>query len=253
MKESVEGKPSFSEEISEAQLQDNLKSSLRRSTTNIKNFFIPSHGEIYLNSWQRRAVDLIGAIVVTPIITPPLIIAAAAIRIEGSGDVFFIQQRKGKSGKDFGLYKLRTMIPGQSTGEQAYTFPKLPENPRVTKVGKLLRRWCIDEIPQIVNIIKGEMSLIGPRPLPVGQFEAYQKLPNVQDLVESWSQAYTLCRPGWTSLTSVRGRALLDLDEKGIRRKLRYDQFYITHASPSLDLWILKEGVKAFFSGKGAW
>lgn len=73
MKESIEGKSSFPEEISEAQLQDNLKSSLRRSMANIKNVFIPSPGEIYLNSWQRRAVDLVGAIVVTPIITPPSI------------------------------------------------------------------------------------------------------------------------------------------------------------------------------------
>jgi len=241
------------DEITETQLEIELQSSLQKSLKRVKDFLIPRPGEAYLNSWQRRVVDLIGAILITPIITPPMAVAAAAIKLEDGGDIFFIHQRKGKGGQDFKLYKLRTMVPGTAKAEESFTFPKIPENPRVTKVGKLLRRWCIDEIPQIINIIKGEMSLIGPRPLPTEQFKAYQNLPNVQDLIEQWTQAYSVCRPGWTSLTSVRGRALLDLDEKGIRRKLRYDQFYITHASPSLDLWILKEGVKAFFSGKGAW
>jgi len=145
------------------------------------------------------------------------------------------------------------MKPPSSEQEASHTFPKLPNNTRMTKAGKFLRRWCIDEIPQFINILKGEMSLIGVRPLPIEQFETYQRLPNVQDLAESWTQAYCLARPGWTSLTSVRGRAILDLNETGIRKKLRYDRFYVTHASCCLDLFILKESVKAFFSGQGAW
>jgi len=218
-----------------------------------KDFLVPERGEAYLNSWQKRTVDVLGTILISPAILPPMGAAAALIKLEDGGDVFFTQERMGKNRKPFKLYKLRTMTPGQNSQETSYTYPKLPENPRVTRVGKLLRRWCIDEIPQFINILKGEMSLIGVRPLPVAQFEAYQRLPNVQDLAESWAQLYSLSRPGWTSLTSVSGRALLDLNQAGIRRKLRYDQFYVTHASFCLDLFILKEGVKAFFSGEGAW
>lgn len=219
----------------------------------MKEFLLPDRGETYLNSWQKRAIDIIGTALIAPLIVPPMLAATTAIKLEDGGDVFFNHERIGKNGKSFNLYKLRTMSPATNTTEASHTYPKLPENSRVTKVGKFLRRWCIDEIPQFINILKGEMSLIGIRPLPIAQFEAYQRLPNVQDLAESWAQAYCLARPGWTSLTSVRGRALLDLDEAGIRRKLRYDRFYVTHASPCLDLFILKEGVKAFFSGEGAW
>lgn len=218
-----------------------------------KDFLVPKPGETYLNSWQKRTVDIGGTILVAPLLVPPMLAAATAIKLEDGGDALFAHSRIGKDEKPFRLYKLRTMTPGQNSQETSYTYPKLSENPRVTRVGRLLRRWCIDEIPQFINILKGEMSLIGVRPLPVEQFEVYQRLPNVQDLTESWAQAYSLARPGWTSLTSVRGRALLDLDEAGIRRKLRYDQFYVTHASPCLDLFILKEGIKAFFSGEGSW
>lgn len=253
MKERRTNEPCETAEMTENQFSAEMQRSLRQKLLRARDFLIPPPGGAYLNSWQKRTVDLIGAILVTPVLVPPILLATAAIKIEDGGDIFFIQQRKGKNGKDFGLYKLRTMAPAADRTEETFTFPKLPENPRVTKVGKLLRRWCIDEIPQIINILKGEMSLMGVRPLPTEQFETQGKLANVQDLSEQWSQAYTLCRPGWTSLTSVRGRALLDTDEQGIRKKLRYDQFYISHASPCFDLWILKEGIKAFFSGKGAW
>lgn len=204
----------------------------------------------YLNGHLKRLVDVSAVVAISPFIVLPISLAAVAIKLEGQGDIFFKHKRVGIKGQPFDMLKLRTMT---STENGSHVFPKLPEDSRVTKTGKVLRRLGIDELPQIWNILKGDMSIFGIRPLPVRQFGEYKTLGNVQDIATGWAEDYCSTRPGGISLTTVRGRALLDQSTEGIRRKLRYDSFYINHASLCFDLYLLKESVKAFFSGEGAW
>lgn len=218
----------------------------------IRRLITPRPGEEYLNSWQRRVVDIIGGAILLPLVAPPIILSALAMRLEGQGKFFYVQERIGKSGRSFGMYKLRTMKEVLRDQDRAFTFPNLPKDERVTRVGGFLRRWTLNELPQVINVFKGDMSLLGIRALPPGQYDLYQRLPLNQDLRSQWVEAYCLTRPGWTSLTSVRGRALLDQNERGVRRRMKYEIFYSRHASLGLDLLILKEGIGAFISGKGA-
>lgn len=214
-------------------------------------------GERYLNSWQKRAIESVEISLTSPLAIFIMGIAALAIKLEDGGHVFYTQERVGKNGDVFKLYKLRTM----KASPQEYVFPKLPEDPRVTSVGKIIRPLAIDEFPQLVvnMLIKRNMSLFGIRALAVPQYQELVELhkthPDIfsEELVEEWKKAYESATPGGLSLAMARGRSSLNLDYDGLSKKMKYDIEYHKKASPVYDLWILKETIMAFFEGKGAW
>jgi len=135
--------------------------------------------------WWKRGVDIVGAGAGLMLLSPLLVAAAVSIKCSSKGPVFFLQKREGKDGHEFGILKFRTMVVNaealqkelRDKSEQDGPAFKLTDDPRVTKVGKYLRKSCIDELPQLWNVLKGDMSLVGPRPLPVK--ESLASLGNV--------------------------------------------------------------------------
>ena len=136
-----------------------------------KHRFVP----ITRTPWWKRGIDIAGASAGLTLLSPMLLVAAVSIRCSSKGPVFFLQEREGKDGKQFGILKFRTMVVNaeelqdglRDKSEQDGPAFKLTDDPRVTKVGKYLRKSCIDELPQLWNVLKGDMSLVGPRPLPL--------------------------------------------------------------------------------------
>jgi lipopolysaccharide/colanic/teichoic acid biosynthesis glycosyltransferase len=153
--------------------------------------------------WWKRSVDVLGAGAGLLCLSPLLIGAAIAIKLSSKGPVFFLQEREGKDGKQFGILKFRTMIINaedlqsdlRSHSEQDGPAFKLTDDPRVTKVGKYLRKSCIDELPQLWNVLKGDMSLVGPRPLPVQESLA----------CTAWQRARLAVLPGLTCTWQAYG------------------------------------------------
>lgn len=191
----------------------------------------------------KRVLDLTVCIFLLPIALPLLVLCYIAIRIDSPGAVFFFQRRTGRGGKRFKVYKLRTMV--KNAAELRETLMHLNElkppdfkitnDPRVTRVGRFLRKTSLDELPQIFNVIKGTMTLIGPRP---SSYEAH-----TYDL---WHTARFELKPGITGLAQVTGRSVLLLDEK-----LRYDISYLRNMSLWLDIKILWRTLGVVFGGKG--
>ena len=136
-----------------------------------KHRFVP----VTRTPWWKRGIDILGASAGLTLLSPVLVAAAVSIRCSSKGPVFFLQEREGKDGKQFGILKFRTMVVNaeelqnglRDKSEQDGPAFKLTDDPRVTKVGKYLRKSCIDELPQLWNVLKGDMSLVGPRPLPL--------------------------------------------------------------------------------------
>jgi lipopolysaccharide/colanic/teichoic acid biosynthesis glycosyltransferase/glycosyltransferase involved in cell wall biosynthesis len=194
----------------------------------------------------KRTIDILGAAASLIISLPVLVIAGIAIKIDSPGPVFFLQERCGENGKPFRMVKLRTMRAHaeeeirQVLDKNHLDGPvfKIKDDPRVTRVGRLLRRFSIDEIPQFWNILRGEMSLVGPRPEEtwvVAQYDDFQR----QRL---------LVKPGLTGPMQVYGRGDLDLNAR-LALELDYIQFY----SPVKDIIILLRTIPAVISGKGAY
>lgn len=212
-------------------------------------------GEDYINSPHKRIFDIVGSILFAPILVPPIVTAAVAIKLEDGGPVFFIHKRVGQQGENFGMIKLRSMVQNaeelrKQMGEEK--FKKKPDDPRVTKVGKVIRKWSIDELPQFINVLRGEMSLVGVRPHTQDRIDHLEHINSLQDLYPNWIKAYHLAKPGMASLSTIRGRALLDQSEHGFRRRMRYDKFYVTHASLGWDLQLLFQDIKTMLLRKGA-
>lgn len=188
---------------------------------------------------QKRLMDIVIALAVLPVAAPILAVGAIAILLSMGGPVLFVQPRVGLGGRVFNIYKLRTMrAVADSLG--AVT---VEGDLRVTPVGKILRRFRIDELPQLLNVLKGDMSVIGPRPEWTLLSEGYiRELP-----------AYVyrqLVRPGITGWAQVRGGYASDLAETRI--KVGYDLFYIKNLSFSLDVQILVRTIWTLLSGNGA-
>ena len=194
---------------------------------------------------SKRALDIVGALVGLVLSVPLIVIAAIAIKLDSPGPVFFLQERAGENGKPFRVIKLRTMVEGaqQQVQEVLAANPlkgpvyKIPDDPRVTGVGRFLRRWSLDELPQFWNVLKGDMSLVGPRPEEtwvVAQYNDHQR----QRLA---------VKPGLTGPMQVAGRGQLDMDAR-----LRLELDYIQNVSIWTDVSILLRTVPAILSGKGA-
>jgi lipopolysaccharide/colanic/teichoic acid biosynthesis glycosyltransferase len=176
----------------------------------------------------KRALDF-GAAALLAIPTAPLLaVIALFVKLTSHGPAFYSQTRVGKNGRLFTIYKLRTMIDNC----ESLTGPRwsMPGDPRVTRVGAFLRATHLDELPQLLNVLRGDMSLIGPRP------ERPEFVPELERALPAYGQRL-LIRPGVTGLAQVQQPADTDLD--CVRRKLAYDLYYIERLSPWLDLRLL--------------
>ena len=185
----------------------------------------------------KRIISLIFSIFSLVFMVPVCLIACIFIVLESSGNPIYIQERVGLNGKKFMMYKLRSMyLDAEKNGHQW----AIKNDHRITKVGKFIRRTRIDEFPQIINIIKGEMSFIGPRPeRPEFVSEFLNYIPNFNDRLT--------IPPGITGWAQVNGGYDLTPNEK-----LKYDKYYIEHESFRLDWLILLKTIKVIFTGHGS-
>jgi lipopolysaccharide/colanic/teichoic acid biosynthesis glycosyltransferase len=180
----------------------------------------------------RRLRDLLGAAVALVVASPALAAAAVAIKLEDRGPVLFRQRRVGQDGREFELLKLRTMVVGAEAQGAGWAVNR--GDPRITRVGRLLRRVSLDELPQLWNVVRGEMSLVGPRPTLAYQVERYT--PRQRRRLD--------VKPGITGWAQVHGRAALPWDER-----IELDVWYVEHRSAWVDLKILAKTPAALFSG----
>lgn len=183
----------------------------------------------YVDSRAKRAFDMAGAAVLLLALLPLLAVIAAAIKLDSAGPVFFRQVRKGRGGKGFRVWKFRTMIhsPSGAAFRQA-----VRNDDRVTQVGAVLRRTSLDELPQLLNVLVGDMSLVGPRPHPVELDDHFRAvLPGIDRRYRS--------RPGVTGLAQVNGHRGPTPTKEAMRRRLAYDLCYRNRASLLVDLRIL--------------
>ena len=186
-------------------------------------------------AWKRAFDVVIGAVFLAALL-PLLAALAVLVRLDSPGPAFFLQERIGREGRPFLMWKLRSMRLGSSdsfhrlatqawfAGRGGKDGFKPDHDPRVTRVGRFLRRTCLDELPQLINVLKGDMSLVGPRPAI-----AYEL-----DLYETWYFERQRLRPGVTGLWQVSGRKL-----QPARVMMEFDVHYARHASLALDLKIL--------------
>ena len=201
-----------------------------------------AHGPGYAAA--KRFIDVAVALASLPVVVPVLLICALAIRLDSAGAPFFAQLRTGRGGRRFRMFKLRTMVSNAAELKERYAhlnelaWPdfKITDDPRVTRVGRFLRRTSLDELPQIFNVLRGDMSLVGPRPT---SFSA--------DTYDLWHTARLEVKPGLTGLWQISGRSEIGFDER-----LRLDIAYIRNRSLGFDLLILLRTFGAVFTGRGA-
>jgi lipopolysaccharide/colanic/teichoic acid biosynthesis glycosyltransferase len=198
--------------------------------------------------WQvgvKRAVDIVLALTLLVAAAPILAVAALLIHLTDSGPILFVQRRNGQFGREFRMYKLRTMVPDAEGAQDRLAkarpgrrFLKLPDDPRVTPVGSILRKYSIDELPQLVNVLKGDMSLIGPRPLLPCDVRAFPR--------DERARRFDV-PPGMTGLWQVSGRNAVSDDVR-----MALDLTYVDEWSLSMDLEILARTPAAVLTARGA-
>lgn len=199
-----------------------------------------------LDYFLKRLLDYATAVLLLGILWPILIIVAIAIKLDSPGEVFFKQTRVGLNGKHFKIWKFRTMVQNseelqknleaQNEIKGGIIF-KIKNDPRMTGIGTFLRRFSIDEIPQLFNVLLGDMSLIGPRPLPLRDIEKMDPSLHIRHKVF----------PGITGLAQVNGRSQCSSDEF-----FQWDQLYVNHWSLWLDLKIMLQTIPVVITKKGA-
>jgi exopolysaccharide biosynthesis polyprenyl glycosylphosphotransferase len=202
-----------------------------------------------LTGWDwsvKRGFDLVVSVLVVLLGLPLWLLIAAAIKLDSRGPVLFLDRRIGVGEREFGMLKFRTMVAGaaaqqgelEEANEAEGALFKIREDPRVTRVGRLLRRFSLDEIPQVVNVVKGEMSLVGPRPLPLRDYR----------LLEDWHRARYRVLPGMTGLWQISGRSGLTFDDL-----VRLDFTYLENWSIWLDVSIIAKTIPAVLTRRGAY
>jgi lipopolysaccharide/colanic/teichoic acid biosynthesis glycosyltransferase len=179
-----------------------------------------------------RPLDIAGAALGLVVTSPLLALAALAIKLGDGGPVLYRQRRVGHNNQQFDLLKLRTMVVGAESEGAGWAVNK--GDPRITRAGRVLRRLSIDELPQLWNVLRGEMSLIGPRPTLAYQVERYT--PHQRRRLE--------VKPGLTGWAQIQGRTKLSWDDR-----IELDVWYVDNRSPWVDLKILARTPKALFSG----
>lgn len=194
----------------------------------------------------KRIMDVILSSIALVVLSPIFAIIALAIKLESKGPVFFKHTRIGKDGKIIKIYKFRSMVENAEdlikkfTPEQMKEYKenyKLTDDPRITKVGKILRKTSLDELPQLINIIKGELSIIGPRPVVQKELEKYG--PNAQKFLS--------VTPGLTGYWAANGRSCTSYEER-----MEMELFYVDNLSFKLDLKIFFKTIEAVIKREGA-
>ena len=194
----------------------------------------------------KRAFDLVLSAVVVAALLPLWLLVALAIKLDSRGPVLFVDRRVGVGEREFGMLKFRTMVVGAETlqptledvNEAEGALFKIRDDPRVTRVGRVLRRLSLDEIPQVVNVLRGQMSLVGPRPLPLRDYR----------LLEDWHHVRYAVLPGMTGLWQISGRSGLGFDDL-----VRLDFTYIENWSIWLDITIIAKTIPAVILRRGAY
>jgi len=185
-----------------------------------------------LYGFFKRIFDIVSAVLAVLVIWPVMLILVVAIKTQSKGAALFKQQRAGKNGKPFVLYKFRTM---RTDVDPFGASPKSGDDDRITKVGRFLREYSLDELPQLFNVIKGDMSLVGPRPLYIEQMAEWdQRQRRRLDVM-----------PGLTGLAQISGRGSLTRE-----RKLELDVQYVESAGMLTDIKIIFATIKSVFAGK---
>ena len=175
-----------------------------------------------VQSLLKRGMDLVFSLIGLVVLAIPFAIIALAIKLDSKGPVFFRQERVGKDGRVFKPWKLRTMVVGAVDQGLGYNVAK--DDTRITRFGQLLRNWGLDELPQLINVFTGEMSIVGPRPTLQYQVERY----------DDFQRQRLSVKPGITGWALIHGRNLLTWEER-----IKYDVWYADHWSIPLDLWIM--------------
>jgi exopolysaccharide biosynthesis polyprenyl glycosylphosphotransferase len=202
-----------------------------------------------LTGWDwavKKSFDIVFSALVLAIGLPLWALIALAVKLDSRGPVFFVDRRIGVGEREFGMLKFRTMVAGaeelqselEPANEAEGALFKIRDDPRVTRVGRLLRRFSLDEIPQIVNVLRGEMSLVGPRPLPLRDHR----------LLANWHRARYSVLPGMTGLWQISGRSGLTFDDL-----VRLDFTYIENWSIWLDITVIARTIPAVISRRGAY
>lgn len=194
----------------------------------------------------KRIFDIVASALGLILLSPLFLIVAYLIKKEDGGPVFFVQERTGLNNKPFKMYKFRTMCENASEmhkflleqNELDGPAFKMKEDPRITQIGKVLRRTSIDELPQLLNILKGEMSVVGPRPLPVYETAQMTEFQNTRHLV----------KPGLTCYWQVMGRTEIPFEEW-----MELDQKYLQKRSAATDIGLIVMTFRALFAGDGAY
>jgi Undecaprenyl-phosphate galactose phosphotransferase WbaP len=205
---------------------------------------------LWRNQVFKRFLDVLGASVGTLLISPFLVLLALLVKLDSRGPVVYAQKRVGRNGKHFNVYKFRTMVVNADEMIEKYLQDhpelraewerthKLKNDPRVTRVGQFLRKYSLDELPQLWNVLRGDMGLVGPRPIVDAEIAKYE---------DSFG-LYCLVRPGMTGYWQVSGRSDTSYD-----RRVQLDSFYIRNWSIWLDIIILMATVRVVFKGSGAY
>jgi len=202
-----------------------------------------------LTGWDwavKRSFDLFVSALLVVVGLPLWLLIAAAVKLDSHGPVFYVDRRVGVGELEFGMLKFRTMVSGaagqqdqlEQLNEAGGAIFKIRDDPRVTRVGRILRRLSLDEMPQLVNVLRGQMSLVGPRPLPLRDYR----------LLADWHRARYLVLPGMTGLWQISGRSGLSFDDL-----VRLDFTYIENWSIWLDIAIIAKTVPAVITGRGAY
>jgi exopolysaccharide biosynthesis polyprenyl glycosylphosphotransferase len=194
----------------------------------------------------KRAIDIIGSIAALLLFSPVMGLVALAIRLDSSGPILFRQERLGEKGRPFSVFKFRSMRVGAETEQQSLAelneadgpLFKIKDDPRLTRIGRFIRKASLDELPQLINVLRGEMSMVGPRPPLASEVTEY----------ESWQRKRLEVKPGMTGLWQVSGRSDLTFDEMCL-----LDIYYIENWSLWLDMRMILRTIPLFFLGKGAY
>lgn len=194
---------------------------------------------------SKRALDIIASAIGLIVLSPILIIVAILIKLESKGPAIFSQKRIGLDGKEFKMYKFRSMVQNaeklkkelEKQNEMSGPMFKIKNDPRVTKVGRFIRKTSIDELPQLINVLKGDMTLVGPRP----------SLPNEVEKFEAWMLKRLEVKPGLTCYWQVSGRNNIDFEEW-----MKLDLKYVNDMSFLLDIKLIFKTVGVLFGDKNA-
>jgi undecaprenyl phosphate N,N'-diacetylbacillosamine 1-phosphate transferase len=181
----------------------------------------------------RDVLEMFAALLLLVLLTPLLLIIAVIVKLESSGRVFYLASRVGKNGHIFSMYKFRTMV---DQADQIGSHLTGRNDPRITKAGKYLRRTSLDELPQLLNILKGDMSFIGPRP----------EVPEIVNTYTDEQMKALSVKPGLTGLSQVNGR-----DDLPLSKKLEYEVEYAENRCLWLDLKIIIKTIPVLISGRG--